>query len=1161
MTRLGSFRRRLLAHRLSVAGLRCAAALVVLALGLLLPGTALAQRDLKDIPDPDPDVERSALELADGFEINLFAADPLLAKPIQIAFDPEGRLWVASSETYPQVKPGQASDDKILVLADEDGDGRADKTTIFARGLLIPTGIEPGDGGVYVANSTELVFLSDTDGDGAADSRRIVLSGFGTEDTHHLLHAFRWGPDGCLYMNQSVYIHSHLETPWGVRRLNAGGIWQLRPETLQLDVFARGLVNPWGHAFDRWGQSFATDGAGGQGINYVFPGATFITAQGASRILDGLNPGSPKDCGLEIVDGSHLPDDWQGALLTNDFRAHRVCRYTLSEDGSGFASRQQPDLVKARHVAFRPIDIKQGPDGAIYIADWYNPIIQHGEVDFRDPRRDHVHGRIWRVTAKGRPLVSRPALRDASTDQLIAALASPESWTRQAAKRVLKERGDSVLPDVTVWLGALDEQKADHDHDLVEGLWVYQSLNVVEPELLRRVLAAKDPHARAAAVRVLGAWHAQIPDALTLLERLVGDEHPRVRLEAVVALTRLGTAAAVPVAMRALDRPTDRFLDHALFLCAHDLQAVWLPALERKEIDFGSDPRHAGFALVAAESAGAVMPLAGLVAEGKLPADLRPPASALLLRYGGPPELSLVFDEALAAAVNPARCVELLTGLVKTARERRLRPAGNLDRLTPLLSSGDETILAAACAAAGVWQVETLRGRLLELAADQKTPDPVRGAALEGLAALGGPASRDALVSLTAAELPVGTRVAAVAALVALDADRAAQIATGLLTNPQTGLDMQPLLTALLARKGGPAALTAALKDKTIPSDTAKLALREVRNSGLVDTELVAALGAAGGLKAAVVKLSPDEMKTWVAEVAAQGDAARGETVFRRAECLKCHSIAGAGGRVGPDLMSIGASAQVDYLIESILDPSGKIKENYHSLKVATEDGLIRSGVKVRQSDKDLVLRDVEDREITIPLDSIEGTPQPGLSLMPVGLADSLTHAELIDAVRFMSELGKEGPYAVDKSRVVRRWQVLLNYPESFRGVRHGDLDLVVKNEQLKWSPAYSQVSGSLPIAELPYFELSNHTTQTLLRFALDVSTAGRVELLLPSTGIFRLWIDGVQRPPAARLPLDLATGTHTVTMVVEPAKLESLRVELADVAGSPAQVQIVGGK
>ncbi len=148
---------------------------------------------------------------------------------------------------------------------------------------------------------------------------------------------------------------------------------------------------------------FATDGAGGKGINYVLPGASYDATPGAKRILAGLNPGSPKYCGAEILSGRHLPDDWRGNILTNDFRANNVRRFVLSDDGAGYAARNLPNLITTRYPAFRPIDIKMGPDGAIYIADWYNPIIQHGEVDFRDPRRDHTRGRIWRVTAKGRP--------------------------------------------------------------------------------------------------------------------------------------------------------------------------------------------------------------------------------------------------------------------------------------------------------------------------------------------------------------------------------------------------------------------------------------------------------------------------------------------------------------------------------------------------------------------------------------------------------------------------------------------------------------------------------------------------------------------------------------------------------------------------------------
>ena len=186
------------------------------------------------------------------------------------------------------------ANDKILVLEDRDGDGKADKTTVFADGLLIPTGIEPGDGGAYVANSTELLHLKDTDGDGKADRTRVVLSGFGTEDTHHILHTLRWGHDGMLYFNQSIYIHSHIETPHGVRRLGGGGIWQFRPETMELEVFIRGLVNPWGHHFDRWGQSFATDGAGGEGINYCLPGAYYVTAPDAVADPAGAEPRQPQ---------------------------------------------------------------------------------------------------------------------------------------------------------------------------------------------------------------------------------------------------------------------------------------------------------------------------------------------------------------------------------------------------------------------------------------------------------------------------------------------------------------------------------------------------------------------------------------------------------------------------------------------------------------------------------------------------------------------------------------------------------------------------------------------------------------------------------------------------------------------------------------------------
>src|SRR5262249_2322476 len=251
-------------------------------------------------------------------------------------------------------------------------------------------------------------------------------------------------------------------------------------------------------------QSFATDGAGFQGVQPQIPGGAYFWASGVSRTLSGVNPGHPKYCGCEIVAGSHLPDDWQGDLITCDFRAHRVVRFKLAPNRAGYTAQLMPDVIRATHPAFRPIDVKLGPDGAIYIADWYNPIIQHGEVDFRDPRRDLTHGRIWRVTAKGRDLVKRPQLTDMPTAKLLDELKAPEQWTRHFAKRVLKERGaKEVEPALAKWVGNTHPKDDNHEHHLLEALWMYQALDVPAPNLLNALLNAQDPHARAAAVRVV----------------------------------------------------------------------------------------------------------------------------------------------------------------------------------------------------------------------------------------------------------------------------------------------------------------------------------------------------------------------------------------------------------------------------------------------------------------------------------------------------------------------------------------------------------------------------------------------------------------------------------------------------------------------------------
>ncbi|MFN0067608.1 MAG: PVC-type heme-binding CxxCH protein, partial [Limisphaerales bacterium] len=315
---------------------------------------AMREEDYRQSPVP--------FEVAEGFQVSLYAKDPLLAKPIQMTWDAAGRLFVAVSQSYPQLQPGTEFNDMILGIVDADGDGFADMSHVVADRLQIPTGILAGDGGLYVAHGTELLHLRDFNNDGFIDERQPVLSAFGTEDTHHLLHSLQWGPDGQMYMNQSIYIHSHIETPAGVRRLNSGGIWAYRPRTDELEVFLRGFCNPWGHVFDEYGQSFITDGAGFQGVSHGVPGAMYFTYAGGPRLLDSVSPGAyPKFAGLEVIHTPNFPADWQGDLITCDFRAHRIVRFKLEEDGVGYVTREMPDLLRTTDVSFRPVDVKLGP--------------------------------------------------------------------------------------------------------------------------------------------------------------------------------------------------------------------------------------------------------------------------------------------------------------------------------------------------------------------------------------------------------------------------------------------------------------------------------------------------------------------------------------------------------------------------------------------------------------------------------------------------------------------------------------------------------------------------------------------------------------------------------------------------------------------------------
>jgi putative heme-binding domain-containing protein len=586
-----------------------------------------------------------------------------------------------------------------------------------------------------------------------------------------------------------------------------------------------------------------------------------------------------------------------------------------------------------------------------------------------------------------------------------------------------------------------------------------------------------------------------------------------------------------------------------------------LPEVQAGRFDFGAKAGNLIFALSAVNSPAIVNPLVALVHAGRVPKGQQEAVLTLNATLGAPQDLTMIYELATRPGEEPAaRREALLSALMKATEQRKVRPEGNLARLDTALDGNDDGLRAAAARAAGLWQVKPLRERLVAMAKHDKVPDAVRHAAIEGLVLYHDKEGREAIEAL-ASDAPPRTQAAALAALAAFDPKTAAAKAVAWLADAKHADGTEEVVGRFLQMRDGPTALVQALAGKSLPADSAKLAVRATRLSGREDVKLIDALNRAGALSGTPAPPTSEQVAQLVADVAKLGNAARGEAVFRRKDlaCLKCHAVSGAGGQVGPSLESVGASAPADYLVDSLLQPNKAVKENYHAMVVATTDGRVISGLKVRQTGSELVLRDAEDREVSIPRNTIE-EQKTGGSLMPAGLADSLTRTELVDLVRFLSELGKIGPYSVGKARVVRRWRVLESTPEATRALGSTPPTASsLQDPKLTWSPAYSQVSGALPLDAVPAV---NPRGIGFARAELDVSTAGTVKLAFGTTDGLSLWVDDVVVPIQQQVVLDLSAGVHSVTLAVDRSQSAGgIRCALEDVAGSPARAQIVLGK
>jgi putative heme-binding domain-containing protein len=1047
--------------------------------------------------------------VAEGFEVTLWAENPLFHKPTQMNFDPQGRLWVTSCLSYPQIEVGQTPDDKAIILEDSDGDGKADKSTVFADGMLMPTGLLPADGGVYVAQSTELLHFKDTDGDGKADVKTRVLSGFGTEDTHHNLHTLRRGPDGRIWMNQSIYTRSDVETPHGIVRLKSGGIFRFDPRRVELKPTYFGFWNAWGHQFDKYGQSFLTDGAGSTGINWGMPGATYEAFAGAEKILGGVSPGGhPKFCGLEIIESSHFPDDWQGNMVTCDFRAHRIVRFSITDEGAGFVTQQLGDLLRTDSVNFRPIDVKLGPDGALYIADWSNPIINHGEVDFRDPRRDREHGRIWRVAKKDSPLIGKRDFTKLTEAELTATLGSANRYDRDQATAVLYESDSPSLQTALESVSKTEGTAALNASRLLASRFGKSSDAI--PAGITASLKSESPEIRAAAVRLLtDPNHIIEPEALqSALLKTIADPSPRVRLETIRALTDSSVPNPLDITLDALKHSRDRFIDYALWLGVKSHGEDWL--------------RHTATNSATADSEKILFVLANLPPQkGKhalarifpatLPKDGSGPWFQLGLRNGDAGIMTKIFDQAVTSGFDETTTTAAFAGIATAISQRQVKPASAVAGLIPFIAHANP----AAINLAGTLADEHLLPALISLIENNNAhPDAAVGKIIEALGNFPSPAAGDILKKLATDAEPSARRLAALA-LTRHHREAALPLITSIaatLSDPQESRDFwQKALTA----SGISKQLAEAFKANPLSPEIAALTIKHIPDIAEHDA-LLALLRTQAGASATKAHDIPAMAKS----AAEKGDARRGELIYRRPAlaCTACHAIGGAGGKVGPDMTSIGASAPLDYLIESVVNPGAKIKEGYHSVIIQTKDGQSITGQLLRSSGGTSVVRDGAGKEITVADANIATKTDAG-SLMPGNLTSSLTPQETDDLFAFLSNLGKPGEFSAAESKAPKVYAILSATPENTEAAIKGD-------PKLPWTIVNATVNGSLLAQDLA------NTKNPIIATKIQLTEPTTLSITLPEsfkpTGIL------INGKPAETGTTNLPPGIHTLVLRAE---------------------------
>jgi putative membrane-bound dehydrogenase-like protein len=969
----------------------------LLALLIVASSAVAAGRQLSGVYTPaqtpalKPEEAASKFSVPEGFEVRIFAYEPDVINPVGMSWDERGRLWVAELYEYPLgAKPGERPRDRIKILEDTDADGRADKVTVFADGFNLLTGILVGDGGVYIGQAPDLLFLEDTDGDDKADKRTVLKTGFGLHDRHELLNCFTWGPDGWLYMTHGVFTHSKVKDPNdpnddGVK-VDAA-VARFHPRTKKFEVFADGTSNPWGVDFDREGNAF---------ISACVIDHLFHAAPGGLYVRQGGTPPNPYSYGLlpSIVDHKHFraayagvqvyqgnmyPDKYKGTIMMGNIHQSAINHDTLTRDGSSFRATANKDFLVANDGWFRPVSTQVGPDGALWVMDWYDkyPCYQNANADPEGVDREH--GRIWRVVYTGdkkeTPVPSRPArdmdLRKASTSDLVPLVSHANVWQRRVAQRLLSERRDASAKPALV---NLLEQSTNVEARLT-ALWTLHGAELLDEAILDKHANDKQPAVRTWVARLTGERRQPTAASFERLNKLAADKDASVRLAVATACRQYSSGSLTvntPVPEDVKNFRAGAILETVVRNSADAKDPlipfmVWMASEPR----LAENPKYALAWLI--ENGPDTLPLSAQLASKTMRriSDLRSVEQMdAVVDFLG--KLTPKHGEIASAALD---------GLIQGARGSKPPSVATGPVLAKLNYTPQLTDRAQRIGA--LWGDAAATERLLARLTDPAASEADKIAAIQSARQLKTDPAREALVRVLHAADKETLLMETIRALGEVGGD---EVADEILKR-WPALSPAARRTAaevLVSRNRWATALLKAVEQKKVAAaDISAGAVRSLSqyNEASIRDRAAQLIGRYRASDADKLKLIAEKRKV---VLAGTPDLKAGYEVAKKT-CFVCHKLHGEGADVGPDLTGVGRST-LDALLANIIDPNQVIGKGYENVEVETKDGRTVSGRLVEDTDTRVKLLASGPKEETVAKSDVASTRVSELSVMPEGL-------------------------------------------------------------------------------------------------------------------------------------------------------------------------------